>query len=130
MLYFIDARALYSGFSNGFLQPILLDNVQCNGTEDRLIDCNARPIGTHNCRHFEDVGVTCTSSLQGDIRLRGRQIRTSGRTSGRVEVFNGSAWGTVCDDFWSQRDAEVACRQLGFQSPGEGIHIKELCYNS
>ena len=47
------------------------------------------------------------------IRLRGGDNL---RTTGRVEVSkNGSDWGTVCDDLWTDREAQVVCRQLGFK---------------
>ncbi len=42
--------------------PIWLDNVQCSGTETGLLACPRRyspAVGTHNCRHREDVGVRC-----------------------------------------------------------------------
>ena len=38
---------------------ILLDEVNCTGTETRLVDCSSNPLGIHNCGHFEDAGVTC-----------------------------------------------------------------------
>jgi len=93
---------------------IWLDELRCNGTETRLIDCPASPLGTHNCRHFEDVGVGCQGTVvctQGAIRLQGGTA-----TQGRVEVCNRNAWGTVCDDAFTAPDAQVVCRQLGFNT--------------
>lgn len=104
------------GYTRGsYPQRIYLDEVQCNGTEDSIFDCAAHRIGTHDCTHSEDVGVTCRANRRGDIRLRGGQTATSGR----VEVFNGTTWGTVCRDYWLSTGARVACRQLGLPTGGD-----------
>ncbi|XP_072172288.1 scavenger receptor cysteine-rich domain-containing protein DMBT1-like [Diadema setosum] len=92
--------------------PILLDNVECSGSENSLAECRHNGFGENNCLHGEDAAVRCIEERgESDIRL----IGGSNSLEGRVEVFRNGSWGTVCDDLWRQSDADVACRSLGFQ---------------
>ncbi|XP_042685256.1 deleted in malignant brain tumors 1 protein-like isoform X1 [Centrocercus urophasianus] len=92
--------------------PIWLDNVQCTGMEAALSECRARPWGTHNCGHGEDVSVVCSGApTPGEIQVR--LINGSSSCSGRVEIFHNGSWGTVCDDGWNMMAAEVVCREVG-----------------
>jgi len=48
--------------------------------------------------------------------LSGGEIRLAGGSQaleGRLEVYHNGRWGTVCDDYFNDVAASVACYQLG-----------------
>ena len=42
---------------------IVLDDLNCTGSELRLIDCPHNRLGRHNCSHHEDAGVRCSGIM-------------------------------------------------------------------
>lgn len=48
-------------------------------------------------------------NIDGDLKL----LDGDNFAAGTVAVYRGYTWGRVCDDNWSIREANVACRQLG-----------------
>ena len=42
---------------------IILDNVECAGTEHNILSCNHSGLFQQNCHHFEDASVSCQGTI-------------------------------------------------------------------
>lgn len=60
---YLDLQVFSGGEFGHGRGSILLDNVQCSGVEESLVDCSHRGIGTEDCTHSEDIGVRCEFTL-------------------------------------------------------------------
>ena len=127
-----------------YIYPYKVFNVQCDGNETKLLDCKFNIISSLYCSGA--VAVLCQKSkclcnnksdmffiqtllvatieapvncTEGDIRLYGG----SKPNEGILHICTNGAWGTVClNSYWSNNEANVACRELGYTAYGI------LCY--
>ena len=60
------------------------------------------------------AAMMVNGQADGDLRLTGFE---SSRLAGRVEIHFLGNWYTICNDFFTLREAAVVCRQLGLGYP-------------
>jgi len=78
------------------------------------------------CSKLQAMFLLSAVCQHADVRLVGPVAY-----SGRVEICFTETWGTVCDNMWSNDDANIVCRQLGFSRhsmlmPNIKDHISNL----
>lgn len=90
-----------------------MTNLLFDAVTFRTIKC---PIYVFNI--FACNSNVVVSKISGDNanlhRLRG-EANDLNPNEGRVEVLMLSVMGMICDGYWGKVDADVACRQLGFE---------------
>uniref|UniRef100_A0A673IDG6 Soluble scavenger receptor cysteine-rich domain-containing protein SSC5D n=1 Tax=Sinocyclocheilus rhinocerous TaxID=307959 RepID=A0A673IDG6_9TELE len=95
--------------SGAYFRPgggqVSMSDIGCVENEPTLSSCSSKKAGEFYCDHSKDAGIVCRSLV--------RLVNGSHSCSGRVEVFNGGQWGTVCDNGWDYSDAAVICKEMG-----------------
>ena len=72
----------------------------------------------HNFLCFLSTRDT-SQCCDGTVRLAGG----SSSNEGRVEICQSREWKTICDNNWSENEARVVCRQLGYSDQGDRLII-------
>ena len=112
---------------------ILLDDVQCSGTERHISECSHRKWGVHDCRHSEDVAVSCV-----DKTSKTSSVSSSGITSKMTSPSTSTVTSTTSTQIPQQHTTQTSstvlpCQEdgsvalVGGKSPREGR--LEVCHN-
>lgn len=69
---------------------------------------------------FNVLLVIALAQNDADIRLVNHLNNNT--FEGRVEIYHGTKWGTICDDYFGMEEADVVCKQLNFTLGAQAVY--------
>ncbi|XP_030846939.1 neurotrypsin-like [Strongylocentrotus purpuratus] len=112
----------HSFISSEEMGDYILNDVRCNGSESRILDCPGSTFIIGKCNSTRSARVRCSDGV--------RLVDGRNSSEGRVEFFFKSTWGTVCTESWTLNDAHVVCKSLGFACALKAFTELEFGYGS
>ncbi|KAJ8018095.1 Neurotrypsin [Holothuria leucospilota] len=101
--------------------PVLLDIIDCQGSEASIIDCVHVWYNHSDASYNKGANTRCNRpatvtafSLKGNFAPR--LYNGTSIYEGRLEIWEGDQWRRVCNSTIGPNEAEVICRQLGNMS--------------
>ena len=111
--------------------PIVHSSFACGGWEASLTDCSSIVYPQFNCSRNNTAGVLCgygnydplfiyslintlADCEDGEIQLVGSEWNYEGT----VEICHDHIWGLISDSSWNTENAQVVCKQLGYEVKG------------
>lgn len=84
----------------------------CDTRHTAAVRCHSKQL----CFTIKNLLIILLDCTEGSIRLM--PYNSYLETVGRVEVCVDGTWGSICHRFFTDNDAQVVCRQLGYTALG------------
>ncbi|ESO92625.1 hypothetical protein LOTGIDRAFT_233072 [Lottia gigantea] len=105
------------------MRPYLLSNVNCNGSESRLDECDYDIGDITHCSSDKVAGTACSSQTGIFSGLLGEN------GIGLVQISIDGTWSVFCNSIGNEEAYNVFCKSIGYTSGHYGSRVEGQGYN-